>query len=425
MPVNRSEVAGFAAVLGVAGWVVVGTGQTATPPARGAQPAKPPTTTQPARGAQPPATPQGPLGTGSQNRLPLEPLGIRGEAIWPAFEGWGPDKRDGTNLIVIGYNNRNTDAPMDIPIGPNNRIEPGGPDLGQPTHFLTRRQYGVFAIQVPKDWGTKRYTWTLVANGKVSVVQVWMNPAYWVDYYKHSATLNEPPVIWFSDGGPKMTGPPRGFAQTLNGTVGQPLTLKLWATDEPNKTVFDPNPPARGRGRGDTGAAAAPDSGTTGADPAAAAGGGRGGRGGRGRGAAAAAAAADPAAAGAPDAAAGGGGGGRGRAQQPLFDLGGAAPSGGRGGGGGFGGRGGPPSDVTVIWTKYRGPAEGVVKIADERIALTNNKDPKVVMEATTTATFSAPGEYWLRAQVNDNSGDGGSGDQCCWTNAHVKVLIK
>ena len=361
MSVNRSAVAGFAAVLGVAGWVVVGTGQ----------------------------TPTGPLGTGSQNRLPLEPLGIRGEAIWPAFEGWGPDKRDATNLIVIGYNNRNNDAPMDIPIGPNNRIEPGGPDLGQPTHFLTRRQYGVFAIPVPKDWGTKRYTWTLVANGKVSVVQVWMNPKYWVDYYKHSATLNEPPVIWFSDGGPKLTGPPRGIAQTLNGTVGQPVTLKLWATDEPNKTVFDPNPPARGRGRGDTGAAAA-----------------------------------DPAAAGAPDRA--GGGGGRGRSQQPLFDLGGAAPSGGRGGGGGgFGGRGGPPADVTVIWTKYRGPAEGVVKIADERMALTNNKDAKVVMEATTTATFSAPGEYWLRAQANDNSGDGGGGDQCCWTNAHVKVLIK
>ena len=33
-------------------------------------------------------------------------------------------------------------------------------------------------------------------------------------------------------------------------------------------------------------------------------------------------------------------------------------------------------------------------------------------------------GEYILRAQVNDRSGDGGGGFQCCWTNAHVKVSV-
>jgi hypothetical protein len=44
--------------------------------------------------------------------------------------------------------------------------------------------------------------------------------------------------------------------------------------------------------------------------------------------------------------------------------------------------------------------------------------------KATTTATFSAPGEYIIRAQVNDRTGDGGGGFQCCWTNAHVKVTV-
>ena len=48
------------------------------------------------------------------------------------------------------------------------------------------------------------------------------------------------------------------------------------------------------------------------------------------------------------------------------------------------------------------------------------DKDGKV----TTTATFSQPGDYILRAQVNDRSGEGGGGFQCCWTNAHVKVTI-
>jgi hypothetical protein len=34
------------------------------------------------------------------------------------------------------------------------------------------------------------------------------------------------------------------------------------------------------------------------------------------------------------------------------------------------------------------------------------------------------PGEYILRGQSNDASGDGGGGFQCCWTNVHVKVTV-
>jgi hypothetical protein len=45
--------------------------------------------------------------------------------------------------------------------------------------------------------------------------------------------------------------------------------------------------------------------------------------------------------------------------------------------------------------------------------------------EVTASATFSAPGEYIVRVQLNDASGEGGAGFQCCWTNAHVKVTVK
>jgi hypothetical protein len=58
-------------------------------------------------------------------------------------------------------------------------------------------------------------------------------------------------------------------------------------------------------------------------------------------------------------------------------------------------------------------------------LPLVNKGDATLFVEATTMATFSAPGEYWLRAQINDSSGDGGGGDQCCWTTAHVVVNIK
>jgi len=45
--------------------------------------------------------------------------------------------------------------------------------------------------------------------------------------------------------------------------------------------------------------------------------------------------------------------------------------------------------------------------------------------KATVTATFSAPGEYVVRGQVNDASGDGGGGDQCCWMNVHGKASVR
>jgi hypothetical protein len=76
-----------------------------------------------------------------------------------------------------------------------------------------------------------------------------------------------------------------------------------------------------------------------------------------------------------------------------------------------------------VIWKKYRGPGE--VTVADEVLPLENGGDAAKFLEAKTTATFSAPGEYWLRAVVNDSSGDGGGGDQCCWTTAHIVVNVK
>ena len=48
----------------------------------------------------------------------------------------------------------------------------------------------------------------------------------------------------------------------------------------------------------------------------------------------------------------------------------------------------------------------------------------ETMASSPTTATFAAPGEYIVRVQANDRSGDGGGGFQCCWTNVHVKVNV-
>jgi hypothetical protein len=60
-------------------------------------------------------------------------------------------------------------------------------------------------------------------------------------------------------------------------------------------------------------------------------------------------------------------------------------------------------------------------------VTFSNPKPPidKTDGKATTAATFSQAGEYIIRAQANDVSGEGGGGFQCCWTNAHIKVMVK
>src|SRR5688572_14416921 len=71
--------------------------------------------------------------------LPYEPPRAFGGSITGAFEGWFDDP-DGSHNFLVGYLNRNLKQAQDVPIGPDNRIEPGGPDMGQPTHFLPARK---------------------------------------------------------------------------------------------------------------------------------------------------------------------------------------------------------------------------------------------------------------------------------------------
>src|SRR5260370_40573965 len=102
-------------------------------------------------------------------QLPMEPLHESGQNVTAAYEGWFKNP-DGSISILFGYFNRNLKEDLDIPVGPNNQIEPGGPDQGQPTHFLPRRQWGVFTVTVPDNFGTDKLTWTLVANGQATAV---------------------------------------------------------------------------------------------------------------------------------------------------------------------------------------------------------------------------------------------------------------
>src|SRR5215510_5160517 len=89
----------------------------------------------------------------------------RGQNVVPVFEGWVQNP-DGTFGLVFGSFNRNWEEDVSIPIGPDNHIEPGNPDQGQPTFFYPRRGKNLFEITVPKDFGKKEVVWTLTSRGK-------------------------------------------------------------------------------------------------------------------------------------------------------------------------------------------------------------------------------------------------------------------
>jgi len=51
----------------------------------------------------------------------------RGQNISPAYEGW-EEAADGTRYFLFGYMNRNWEEEIDVPVGPDNTVDPGGPD---------------------------------------------------------------------------------------------------------------------------------------------------------------------------------------------------------------------------------------------------------------------------------------------------------
>src|SRR5262245_34513073 len=163
--------------------------------------------------------------------IDIEPVRESGQSVTGAFEGWYQNS-DGTFSLLMGYFNRNSKEVIDIPIGPNNRIEPGGPDQGQPTFFLPRRQWGVFRIVVPKDFGNKKLTWTIVANGQTTSIPMSLNPLWVVEPFKDAAVGNAPPAVRFEPNGETFQGPPHRIARTFTTKMSEPLSLPLWVSDD-------------------------------------------------------------------------------------------------------------------------------------------------------------------------------------------------
>jgi hypothetical protein len=179
----------------------------------------------------------------AQTLLPSAPPKKFGGSVTPAFEGWY-DNADGTHTFLIGYYSRNTEAEMDVPVGPNNHFGPGEQDMGQPTHFMTGRRYGMFTVTVPKEFGRQQQlAWTLTVNGVTTTIPFYMSPDYNISPFKSSeqgptGEYNLPPVLRFVERGPSLTGPVASAARSITRTasLATPLTLDLWADDDARYT---------------------------------------------------------------------------------------------------------------------------------------------------------------------------------------------
>jgi hypothetical protein len=142
-----------------------------------------------------------------------------GVDVTPAFEGWVGNP-DGTFSLYFGYLNRNYEEELEIPLGSNNTVEPGG-DRGQPTHFYPRRQHFVFRVVVPKDWGLERkVVWTLTIRGKTNVAKGWLQPEWEIN--KQIIMENNGGIVDDDNDAPTITG---SSAQTVKLPASATLTV--------------------------------------------------------------------------------------------------------------------------------------------------------------------------------------------------------
>jgi hypothetical protein len=161
----------------------------------------------------------------------LAPVPARGGIIAPLFEGWYANP-DGTYTFSFGYFNRNTEEVAEIPVGPNNFIEPAELNGNQPTTFPPGREMGVFAVTVPAEFRNRDVVWTIVYEGRTHKVPGRVgSPAYELGYTP-MAMGSMPPALGFQRDGEVGRGPLGTFGPPRAATVGRPLEIEVWVRDD-------------------------------------------------------------------------------------------------------------------------------------------------------------------------------------------------
>lgn len=299
-------------------------------------------------------------------RLPLGPNRPAGEAVAPFLEAWYANP-DGTYTLSFGYFNFNTEQTLEIPLGPDNRIEPAEFDGMQPTYFpgptqreregdmarmapgYQRHERGVFTVTVPPEYGQGQdsVVWTLRVNEETHKVTARVGPGrepMQLDYGPR-ALGSVPPLLSFEEDG--ETGQhPAGITldETLTASVDQPLSITVWVTDPSERDE---------------------------------------------------------------------------EALGPLYEE---VPIGITW----FKHQG--PAGSEVTFQRQTEPWVGPEEDPEEDVPALHPFQDRVDPEggpSAVTATFSEPGDYVLRVRADNFEGpDSSASDQCCWTNGYVTVSV-
>jgi len=172
-----------------------------------------------------------------------------GQPVSPAYEGFEVNA-DGSYSLVFGYMNRNWQEELDVPVGPDNYFafttagglddlqidayDAANADVGQPSHFLPRRNRFTFKVRVPADFGEQELVWTLTTRGETKRAFASLRQDLLVDNIVIASETgalgagrsdpetrsNVPPVI-------EIEGD-----RVVDARVGQPVTLVAKVTDD-------------------------------------------------------------------------------------------------------------------------------------------------------------------------------------------------
>lgn len=182
----------------------------------------------------------GVVGAQAPKQWPLAPTPPDGQRVVPFFDGFY-ENADGSVSLSFGYSNLNATEVVEIPLGPNNFIEPKEFDGRQPTTFTPvsgggptgarrDRERGVFTVTIPATYKGD-VVWTLRHAGQSHKVPGRTKTgAYGLKWPMAMGSI--PPALRFAATGPEGRGPMGIEGPALQATVGTPLPVTIWINDD-------------------------------------------------------------------------------------------------------------------------------------------------------------------------------------------------
>ncbi|MBM41144.1 MAG: hypothetical protein CL483_04365 [Acidobacteria bacterium] len=168
-----------------------------------------------------------------ETQFDVQLLRPSGGPVVPIFEGWFRNL-DGTFELSFGFFNVNTEEVIEVPLGPENFVEPVEFHGMQPTRFepvpdRDRRHVGAFTVTVPADFGDRDVVWTIRSKEQtLSVPGRLTSSAYELAGWDFPGRTTLSPLVRWIEDGPSGRGPRGIVAEAVEVKAGTPVELNAW-----------------------------------------------------------------------------------------------------------------------------------------------------------------------------------------------------